>query len=95
MKDTIRERYKGVSPEELQVIPAKPEINVFESELRVAVYVRVSTDDPRQTTSYELQRNHYAGFVNQKPNWKLTEICADEGIPRTSFEDEWHFDIRT
>ena len=91
MKDTIRERYKGISPEELQVIPAKPEINVFESELRVAVYVRVSTDDPRQTTSYELQRNHYVDFVNQKPNWKLTEIYADEGISGTSLHNRVEF----
>ena len=60
-KNKIRERYKGVSIDELDVIPALPQEDIFavENEQRVAVYARVSTDDPRQTSSYELQKNHY------------------------------------
>lgn len=60
-KEKIRARYKGVNPDELEVIPALPKDNIFEeSKLRrVAVYARVSTGDPRQTSSYELQKNHY------------------------------------
>ena len=60
-KAKIRERYKGISPDELDVIPAKPQESLYDdtSEKRVGAYVRVSTDDPRQTTSYELQKNHY------------------------------------
>lgn len=56
-KQRIRERYKGVDPDSLDVIPARPRIDIYQTEIdqRVAVYARVSTDDPRQTSSYELQ----------------------------------------
>lgn len=85
-KDKIRERYKGVSSDELEVIPALPRENIFESTKmrRVAVYARVSTGDPRQTSSYELQKNHYLDLVNRNPNWILVDIYADEGISGTS-----------
>ena len=52
----------------------------------MAVYARVSTDDPRQTSSYELQKNHYQDVVNKNPNWILVEIYADEGISGTSLQ---------
>ena len=52
----------------------------------MAVYARVSTDDPRQTSSYELQKNHYQDVVNKNPNWMLVEIYADEGISGTSLQ---------
>lgn len=54
-KEKIRQRYKGVSADELDVIPALPKAGLYEDEKekRVAVYVRVSTDDPNQTSSYE------------------------------------------
>lgn len=54
-KARIRQRYKGIDPEELEVIPALPPEDIFKTEkkLRVAVYARVSTDDPRQTSSYK------------------------------------------
>ena len=37
------------------LIPAKPTENLYDDNVhkRVAVYARVSTDDPRQTSSYE------------------------------------------
>ena len=60
-KQKIRERYKGVSEDVLDVIPATPREDFHKSDVhkRVAVYARVSTDDPNQTSSYELQKNHY------------------------------------
>ena len=87
-KEKIRRRYKGINPEELEVIPALPQQAIFKAEkmLRVAVYARVSTDDPRQTSSYELQKNHYQDVVNKNPNWTLVEIYADEGISGTSLQ---------
>lgn len=87
-KQRIRERYKGISEDELDVIPAIPKEDFYKSETmkRVAVYARVSTDDPRQTSSYELQRNHYQDVVSQRPNWQLVEIYADEGISGTSLK---------
>lgn len=84
-KEKIRARYRGVNPDYLEVIPAAPMENFYEdeSEKRVAVYVRVSTGDPRQTTSYELQKNYYTDEIARHPGWKLVEIYADEGISGT------------
>lgn len=86
-KARIRARYKGIDPDELEnIIPAAPQENFYEDnrEKRVAVYARVSTDDPRQTSSYELQKNHYLDVVSHHPGWKLVDIYADEGISGTS-----------
>lgn len=87
-KQKIRKRYRGVAMEDLDVIPAKPKINFFEDdrEKRVAVYARVSTDSLQQTSSYELQRNHYMDTIERHPGWTLTEIYADEGISGTSLK---------
>lgn len=87
-KRRIRERYRGVDSDELDFIPAKEKENIHkvDVERRVAVYARVSTDDPNQTSSYELQKNHYNDFVNKHPNWKLVKIYADEGISGTSLQ---------
>lgn len=87
-KRRIRERYKGVDPDSLDVIPAIPQEDFYKTEntKRVAVYARVSTDDPRQTSSYELQKNHYEDVVSRRPNWQLVKIYADEGISGTSLQ---------
>lgn len=87
-KEKIRQRYKGIDSDELDIIPALPQTNFYEDnrEKRVAVYARVSTDDPRQTSSYELQKNHYQDVVSRHPGWKLIEIYADEGISGTSLQ---------
>lgn len=87
-KRKIRKRYQGIDPNLLEVIPAKPRVDIFQpqSEQRVAVYARVSTDDPRQTSSYELQKNYYEDMVDRNPLWKLVDIYADEGISGTSLK---------
>ena len=94
-KSKIRERYKGIDPDELDVIPAIPQEDIFavENEQRVAVYARVSTDDPRQTSSYELQKNHYHDVISKSPNWKLVQIYADEGISGTSLQHRDQFKL--
>ena len=46
--------------------------------------MRVSTDDYRQTTSFELQRQYYEEFVRRHAKWELVQIYADEGISGTS-----------
>ena len=72
----------------LETIPAIEHADILhdESEKRVGVYVRVSTDDPRQTSSFELQRNHYTDLIDRYPNWHLYRIYADEGISGTSLK---------
>ena len=88
IKQKIRDRYKGVSEDVLDVIPATPQEDFYKSEIskRVAVYARVSTDDPNQTSSYELQKNHYEDMVSRRENWTLVGIYADEGISGTSLQ---------
>ena len=78
-KEKIRQRYKGVGEDQLSVIPAVPKPDIFDHDrkLRVAVYARVSTGDPNQTSSYELQKNHYTDLVNMNPNWDLVDIYAE------------------
>ena len=91
-KAKIRERYKGVDPDILEVIPARRRADFYDDiPRRVAVYVRVSTDDPRQTSSYELQRNYYEDMVERHENWTLVSIYADEGISGTSLKHRDQF----
>ena len=93
-KQKIRERYKGVDKDELEVIPAREIVSLKEdtSYKRVAAYCRVSTDDPNQTSPYELQKNHYEEYIKEHPGWELVGIYADEGISGTSLahREEFH-----
>ena len=86
IKERIRERYKGRSLDEAEVIPARKQRDFYDTDehQRVAVYVRVSTDNIQQTSSYELQKNYYEDMVSRHDNWTLVEIYADEGISGTS-----------
>ena len=92
-KARIRERYKGVNRDALEVIPAREVVSLKEdtSYKRVAAYCRVSTDDPNQTSSYELQKNHYEEFIREHPGWELVDIYADKGISGTSLAHREEF----
>lgn len=87
-KQKIRQRYKGIALDEIEKIPAIEEKDIFDDDSykRVGVYARVSTDDPRQTSSFELQRNHYTDLIDRRPGWHLYRIYADEGISGTSLK---------
>ena len=88
-KEKVRRRIRvEIDPENYEYIPAKKPIDYYDNEVpqRVAIYVRVSTDDVRQTTSYELQKKYYEDFVRRHPNWSLVKIYADEGISGTSLK---------
>ena len=79
-KDKIRRRYQGTVSEKVRIIPvtvAQPDFDDDSTPKRVAVYARVSTGDPRQTSSYELQKNYYESQVQKHPNWTLVSIYAD------------------
>lgn len=92
-KDKIRERYKGVNNDKTFIIPAKSQSSIYDDTVkrRVAVYARVSTDSIGQTSSFELQRNHYTDLINKNPNWTLVDIYADEGISGTSLNNRNEF----
>ena len=85
VKQKITERYKGVDPSLLEVIPAKEteEIDVVDRNLRVAAYVRVSTDNDEQKSSFELQSNEFTDQINANPRWEFAGIYSDEGITGT------------
>lgn len=86
-KERVRRRMRAsVDPENYQFYPAKKQTDYYDDDVhqRVGIYVRVSTDDIRQTTSYELQKKYYEDFVTRHPKWTLVEIYADEGISGTS-----------
>lgn len=84
-KQKIRDRYKGIDPSRLEVIPAKESasLDVTDRTLRVAAYIRVSTDNDEQTSSFELQQNEYTDQINANPRWELAGIYSDEGISGT------------
>ncbi len=88
-KEKVRRRmHAKVDPANYEYFPAKKTADYYDTDVeqRVAIYVRVSTDDIRQTTSYELQKKYYEDFVNDHNNWTLVGIYADEGISGTSLK---------
>ena len=92
-KNKIRARYRGVDRSELEFIPAKQKEKLFEETgiKRVCAYCRVSTDDVNQTSSYELQKNHYEDMIKEHQGWELVGIYADEGISGTSLKHRDEF----
>ena len=78
-----------------EYVPEKKQTDYYDNDInqRVAIYVRVSTDDVKQTTSYELQKKYYEDFVLHHPNWTLVKIYADEGISGTSLKHRDEFSL--
>lgn len=87
-KKTRQRMQVKVDPNNYEFIPAQKETDYYDNDVnqRVGIYVRVSTDDVRQTTSFELQKKYYEDFVTKHPNWTLVKIYADEGISGTSLD---------
>lgn len=54
------------------------------SALRVAAYIRVSTDNGRQEDSYEIQSAYFAQLLSSNPLWISAGIYCDHGISGTS-----------
>ena len=51
--------------------------------IRVAAYVRVSTDDDDQLGSFESQKLYYEEKIGENPEWVNARIFADEAITGT------------
>ncbi len=86
-KIKTRKRMRAtVDPDNYEYYPGRKQADFYDTNVRqnVGIYVRVSTDDIRQTTSFELQQKYYEEYVRSRPNWNLVEIYADEGISGTS-----------
>ena len=94
-RELIREKIQNMKAAEKQfvVIPAIDNKSLADTSKpkRVCAYCRVSTDDPAQTTSYELQKKHYEKEINETPGWIYAGIYADEGISATSLKNRDEF----
>jgi len=58
---------------------------------RVCAYVRVSTDNEEQKTSYIAQTDEYTERIQNNPEWTFCGIYADEGISGTSTKHRKQF----
>ena len=81
MRERKRQKVQNSNTEERQliVIPADPAKSLVDDsiEKRVCAYCRVSTDDPAQTMSYELQKQHYEEKISSTSGWTFAGIYAD------------------
>lgn len=93
IKNVIRDAYINGPQKEVQIIPAKRdmEAETEKKKLRVCAYCRVSTDEDTQASSYELQVQNYTRMIQENPEWKFAGIFADEGISGTSVLHREHF----
>lgn len=86
-KERVRKRVRAATdPENYTYTPETEKTDYVKSDefQRVAIYARVSTDDPAQTSSFELQQKYYTDLVAQHPKWELVRIYSDEGKSGTT-----------
>ncbi len=85
MIKSLKEEY---TMHEVEVIRANKNISErtagkVEDILRVAPYARVSTDSEEQLSSYKSQVMYYTDLVNNRKDWILVDMYADEAITGT------------
>ena len=86
-KERVRRRVRAATdPENYTYTPETEKTDYVKSDefQRVAIYARVSTEDPAQTSSFELQQKYYTKLVEQHPKWELVKIYSDEGKSGTT-----------
>lgn len=54
--------------------------------IKVACYIRVSTDDPTQEDSYEAQEKYFTKLLFSRPDWDSVGVYSDYGISGTNKE---------
>lgn len=75
LEDRIREEFRESGP--------KPS----SKKIRVGVYARISTDDPRQLGSLEAQMAYYTYAILKNPKYRMVQVYYDEGISGTKAEN--------
>ena len=65
--------------------------NLYDMNLRVVYYARVSTDKDEQINSLENQKNYFEELINEEKNWILSGSYIDEGISGTSVKKRESF----
>lgn len=84
-KDESEADYKPKEKSELTII--EPELAkstaTVRKVLRAAAYVRVSTQEELQESSFEAQVKHYEDLLTNDPRYELVKIYQDKGISGT------------
>lgn len=57
---------------------------IYDLQLRVTFYARVSTDTEEQLNSLKAQFKYYEDYINSKGNWTFVKGYIDEGLSATS-----------
>ena len=65
--------------------------NIYNLNLRVTYYARVSTDNDTQSSSIINQRDFFNKYINNINNWKLVEGYIDEGISGKDVKNRVNF----
>ena len=60
--------------------------SIFDTELAVAYYARVSTDKDEQINSLGNQKRYFEDYIAANPHWMFVGGYVDEGISGTSVE---------
>ena len=65
--------------------------SIFDMNLRVVYYARVSTESDEQLNSLENQKKFFEDYVKNSNNWELIDSYIDEGISGTSVNRRVNF----
>lgn len=65
--------------------------NIYDLNLRICYYARVSTDQELQATSIVNQRDYFTKFIESIPNWKFVCGYVDEGVSGKSINRRDNF----
>lgn len=80
----------------ITVIPARSQQGIRQQDrivkkIRVAAYCRVSTDQEDQLHSFDAQVEYYTKYINDRENYEMAGIYADEGISGTNVRKREQF----
>ena len=76
--ETVKKNIHHMGPIDMN-LPVDPNKKV-----RVAAYVRVSTDSDEQLNSFKTQLAFYSFYILNQPNYEFVGVYADEGVSGTS-----------
>ncbi len=71
---------------ELNFEPQKEKRNIRGNILRVAAYIRVSSESEEQENSYDTQYEYFTRLLQSNPQWSDAGIYSDYGISGTDRE---------
>lgn len=71
----------------MKITDITPTIRRKEEKIRLAAYVRVSSDSQDQLHSFATQIQYYSDYVKTHPEYELVDIYADEGLTGTEMDN--------